>query len=184
MTGRCRTGASSSMAWSAKPDSRDLDVLLYGIGIKVDLMLGAPDGPLRTGRTFGFDGACLLHAHIRMRDSTQFWAGYLAYITDPLGYLTESTTAILMIILHGKDDRPELPLVKKVNRLVCALGEAGLGGPDVELFRCAANIIRQERNRCVHLVGDLNPPGCHLGVHVLMASQSFMTRVATQSSSL
>lgn len=138
---------------------QDLDVLLYGVGSEVDLMLGAPDKPLRTGRTFGFDGACLLHAHIRMRDNQQFWAGYLAHMTDKFGHLIASTILILLLVLHGKDDRPKLTLDKKINRLVRVLGEAGLDGPDVELFRCAANIIRKERNRYAHMEGDLNPPG-------------------------
>lgn len=134
------------------------DVLLYGIGVEANMRFG-PDRPLCTGRHFGFDGVCLLHTHIRMRDNVQFWVGYLAYLTDQFEYLIGYATILISRMLREKNDLSKLRFAEKIDLFVRVLGRAGLNGPDVELFRCAAHAIRCERNETTHMDSSVNPPG-------------------------
>lgn len=138
---------------------RGLDVMLYGIGVEVGPGRVEPNRQLYAGRDFGFEGVCMLHAHIRMRDNVQFWVGYLAYLTDQFEYLIEYTTILVSRILREENDLSKLRFTEKINRFVRVLKKAGLDGPDVELFRCAAHTIRDVRNEAIHMASGINPPG-------------------------
>lgn len=94
-----------------------------------------------------------------MRDNVQFWVGYLAYLTDQFEYLIGYTTILISHMLREKNDLSKLRFAEKINLFVRVLERAGLNGPDVELFRCAAHAIRCERNEATHMDSSVNPPG-------------------------
>ena len=137
----------------------DLSVLVYGVG--VDASPGHTDlhHPPHTNQQFGFDGVCMLHAHIRMSDDIRFRAGHLAYLTDRFEYLMGHVVILISHMLHEENNPSNLRFADKIKLFVRMLKSVGLDGPDIELFRCAINLIRDERNRMIHTGAHLSPPG-------------------------
>ena len=115
------------------------DVLLYGTRSKVTTESIPPERPLCSGPHFGFDGVCVLHGHIMLRDDVRFWEGFFAYMA------IELETYIDRVI-----SRPEETLYGKINRLESDFKEADLYGDDAELFVAAAHLLRSLRNTLTH----------------------------------
>lgn len=115
------------------------DVLLYGTKSRVTTESIPPERPLCSGPRFGFDGMCVLHGHIVLRDDVRFWEGFFAYMA------IELETYIDRVI-----SRPAKNLYCKLNRLESDFKEANLHGDDAELFLAAAHLIRSLRNAFVH----------------------------------
>lgn len=115
------------------------DVLLYGTKQRIATQPKPPEHPLCSGPHFGLDGACMLHAHIMLRDDRRFWEGFFAYMA------IELETYVDRII-----SRPEKDLNGKIRRLESDFREANLYGDDAMLFLAAAHLLRSLRNAFVH----------------------------------
>lgn len=139
-------GAGLVMGWN---------VLLYGLDGTATLEPDLDGSPLLTDRSFGPDAVCMLHAHIRLRDNMQFWAGYMAHMADRIEY------CIALLIgnsPHEKSAGDGRNLFHKINTLADEFGKASLRESDVELFAHAAHLIRAVRNSYVHLMSDTKRP--------------------------
>ena len=146
---------------------RALDILIRGAGLVLgwNVLLYGLDGtptfehdldgsPLLTGRSFGLDAVCMLHAHIRLRSNMQFWTGYLAYMADRVEY---GVTLLIENSPYGKPANDGRNLSRRINILAGELREAGVKKPDVELFTHAAHLIRVVRNAYVHYMAGKPP---------------------------
>lgn len=139
-------GAGLLVGWS---------VLLYGIGCMPTLKSDLYGKPLLTGKNFGSDVVCMLHAHIRLRNDLQFWIGYLASMTDVIEY---SITHLIKASRRTKSLNDNDSLSCKIDILASMLRKAGVRNQDVELFSCAAHLIRVVRNEFVHFMADIDQP--------------------------
>ena len=139
-------GAGLVMGWN---------VLLYGLDGTPTLEPGLDGSPLLTDQSFGPDAVCMLHAHIRLRDNMQFWAGYMAHMADRIEY---GITLLIGNSPHGKPADDERSLFRKIDILAGELGKARLRGSDIELFAHAAHLIRAVRNAYVHFLADPKRP--------------------------
>ena len=126
---------------------RGWNVLLYGLDGRPQLEPDPFENPLLTDQNFGFDAICMLHAHMRLRNNTQFWTGYLVYMVDLVEY---GITLLIENSPHGKPANDERNLYRRINILAGELREAGVKKADVELFTHAAHLTRVVRNAYVH----------------------------------
>lgn len=126
---------------------RGWNVLLYGLDGRPQLEPDLFENPLLTDQNFGFDAVCMLHAHMRLRNNTQFWTGYLVYMVDLVEY---GITLLIENSPHGKSANDERNLYRRIKILAGELREAGVKKADVELFTHAAHLIRVVRNAYVH----------------------------------
>lgn len=127
------------------------DVLLYGLDGMPTFEPDLDGSPLLAGQNFGPDAVCMLHAHVRLRGSMQFWAGHLAHMADRIEY---GITLLIGNSPHGKPSGDGSNLFHKINTLADEFGKAGLRESDIELFRHAAHLIRAVRNAHVHFLAD------------------------------
>lgn len=132
---------------------RGWNVLLYGLDGDPELKPDHLGPPLLTGRNFGFDAVCMLHAHMRLRNDLQFWVGYLASMTDIIEY---GITHLIKASPKPLNDRDNLSC--KIDILASVLREVGVRNQDVELFWHAAHLIRVVRNEYVHFMADVDQP--------------------------
>ena len=122
------------------------DVLIYGIGVEPPGGIGEPELPLRAGQSFGLDGICMLHTHLRLRGNTHFWMGFFAYMA------IELETYIDRIVGRTDDS-----LHDKICRLERELVDADMCGLDAKMFLSAANIVREVRNLHAHSQRGMSP---------------------------
>lgn len=115
------------------------DVLLYGTKRRVTTQFIPLERPPCFGPHFGFDGACVLHGHIMLRDDMRFWEGFFTYMAIKLETYIDCVVS-----------RPEKTLYGKINRLESDFKEADLYGDDADLFLAAAHLLRSLRNGLAH----------------------------------
>ena len=130
---------------------RGWNVLVYGLDGKPTLDVSQYGRPLLTDRNFGFDGVCMMHAHLRLRDDDGFWIGHLAYMSDLIDYL------LMAIIKTSPHEKPVecLNMFAKIDLLSMLFSDAGLSQQDVELFNRAAHLVRVVRNEHVHFAANI-----------------------------
>ena len=133
---------------------RGWNVLLYGLDGRPQLKPDPFENPLLTDQNFGFDAICMLHAHMRLRNNTQFWTGYLVYMVDLVEY---GITLLIKASSHQKPTNGIRGLSRKIDVLAGEFGKAGLGESDIELFTHAAHLMREVRNAYVHCMAGKPP---------------------------
>ena len=126
------------------------DVLLYGTGYTLEWpepRVGL-NPPMFSSSKFALDGVCLAHAHIRRRHDTSTVRGaYVDIMREIEGCINELMEGAWKI----------RNAFEKIKKFKTKVADDGHGGPDVELFFAALNVLRNSRNDGAHMTKGLPP---------------------------
>ena len=130
------------------------DILWYGIDYKPEPSVewvkqhnNPCNLPLFSDCKFSWEAICAIHAYIRRRNDRSAAVGvFIDVIREIEGHINELVCDVWKMRTFEKFDRFKTKVM-----------DGGYGGPDVELFFAALDVLRHSRNVGAHLVRGIPP---------------------------
>ena len=123
---------------------QDWNVMLYSVDDNTQFMTVLE--PILFTSNVAFDGICMLHAHMRLRNNLNFLIGWFVHMADKIeGNITD------IVSLSPRINELSKPR-EKICEFIKTIRDSGAKKADIDLFRCASHIIFDTRNISAHLL--------------------------------